>query len=398
MSVTKPIIPNEKTIETIKRIFSGKDINITNEIEIHISEKGEDCALFIIYPDHIYIEALHKCGTTTGNNLLEKFDILASEIPNMTYVRLDDDSNIQMCGREIKLYTLKILTTGQSWYNSKGYVSDNNDDQKTVNARVINMQYEEFRDKLSAQEATVIDTGNRLFPETKQKTVQDYFKYVLNDINRNIKEKGCGDKETIEKCIWLSRIINIINEMPYSIRYNRSGLVKEQLAGGTINKGMVLKIPVRYLPFSLSKNDSLKQAQMLRKSRSDYKKGKYFIRKPVKSFRSKPSNHIQNAQKIYGIEKVTPSKELAKATGCSISALQKIVKKGEGAYYSSGSRPNQSPQSWGYARLASALTSGKAAAVDYDILEKGCSKRSKALTLAKKVVRNGRTRRRVIGN
>jgi len=227
---TKPIIPNEKTIKTIKRIFSGKDINITNEIEIHISEKGEDCALFIIYPDHIYIEALHKCGATTGNNLLEKFDILVSEIPNMTYVRLDDDSNIQMCGREIKLYTLKILTTGQSWYNSKGYVSDNNDDQKTVNARIINMPYEEFRDKLSAQEATVIDTGNRLFPETKKKTVQDYFKYVLNDINRNIKEKGCGDKETIEKCRWLSEIINIINKMPYSIRYNQSGLVKEQLA------------------------------------------------------------------------------------------------------------------------------------------------------------------------
>ena len=232
MSVTKPIIPDETTIKTIKRIFSGKDINITNEIEIHISEKGEDCALFIIYPDHIYIEALHKCGTTTGNNLLEKFDILASEIPNMTYIRLDDDSNIELCGREIKLYTLKILTTGQSWYNSKGYVSDNNDDQKTVNARIINMPYEEFRDKLSAQEATVIDTGNRLFPETKQKTVQDYFKYVLNDINRNIKEKGCDDEETKAKCRWLSTIINTINEMSYSIRYNQSGLVKELLAGG----------------------------------------------------------------------------------------------------------------------------------------------------------------------
>jgi hypothetical protein len=74
----------------------------------------------------------------------------------------------------------------------------------------------------------------------------------------------------------------------------------------------VMKIPVRYLPFSLSKKDSLKQAQMLKKSRSDYKKGKYFIRKSVKSFHGRPSNHIQNAQKIYGVEKVTPSKELAK--------------------------------------------------------------------------------------
>lgn len=227
----KPIIPDKKTIEIIKRVFSGKDINIENKTDIHISEKGEDCALFIIYPDHIYIEALHKCGTTTGNNLLEKFDILASEIPNMTYIRLDDDSNIQICGREIKLYTLKILTTGQSWYNSKGYVSDNNDDQKTVNARIINMPYEEFRDKVYAKAATVIDKGNRLFPETK-KTVQDYFKYVMANINRNIKDKGCGDEETIEKCIWLSTIINTINEMSYSIMYNQSGLVKEQLSGG----------------------------------------------------------------------------------------------------------------------------------------------------------------------
>ena len=230
-----PIIPDEKTIETIKRIFSGKDINITNETEIHISEKGEDCALFIIYPDHIHIKVLHKCGTTTGNNLLEKFDILASEIQNMTYITLDDDSNIALCGHKINLYTLKILTTGQSWYNSKGYVSDNNDDQKTVNARIINMSYEEFRDKLSAQEATVIDTGISLFPET-EKTVKDYFIYVLNDINKNIKEKGCDDEETKAKCRWLSEIINIINKMPYSISYNQFGLVKEQLAGGAKRK------------------------------------------------------------------------------------------------------------------------------------------------------------------
>ena len=41
------------------------------------------------------------------------------------------------------------------------------------------------------------------------------------------------------------------------------------------------------------------------------------------------------------------------------------MKKGQGAYYSSGSRPNQSAHSWGYARLASAITGGKSAAVDF---------------------------------
>lgn len=86
-----------------------------------------------------------------------------------------------------------------------------------------------------------------------------------------------------------------------------------------------------------------------------------------------------HAHKIYNIENITPNKELSQKTGCKLSALKQIVKKGEGAYYSSGSRPNQTPQSWGLARLASSLTSGKSAAVDYDIIEKGCNHKKKHL-------------------
>ena len=71
-------------------------------------------------------------------------------------------------------------------------------------------------------------------------------------------------------------------------------------------------------------------------------------------------------------------------TGCKLSALKHIIKKGEGAYYSSGSRPNQSAKSWGLARLASSLTAGKSAAVDYDIIEKGCNHKKLAFILANK--------------
>lgn len=143
-----------------------------------------------------------------------------------------------------------------------------------------------------------------------------------------------------------------------------------------------MKYPKRYLPKQLSKKDKQKQLSMLNKSKKLYKKHKYFTRTKVSSFHSKPSNHIANAKKIYGVDKITPSKELSQATGCSIDSLKQIVKKGEGAYYSSGSRPNQTPQSWAYARLASAITGGKASLVDYSILEKGCDPRKKALKLA----------------
>jgi hypothetical protein len=145
-----------------------------------------------------------------------------------------------------------------------------------------------------------------------------------------------------------------------------------------------IKLPIRYLPKKLTKKDKKKQAKMLMKSRKLYKQNKYYTRKKVDSYKNKPSKHILNARKIYNIKNIKPNKELADKTGCKLSALNKIVKKGEGAYYSSGSRPNQTPQSWGLARLASSLTSGKSAAVDYDIIEKGCDHKKKAFILANK--------------
>jgi len=144
------------------------------------------------------------------------------------------------------------------------------------------------------------------------------------------------------------------------------------------------KINLRYLPKKLTKKDKRVQLKMLLKSRKMYKRGKYYTRKPVASYKSKPSNHVLNAKKLYKVDRIGPTDELAKATGCSKNALAEIIRKGEGAYFSSGSRPNQTGQSWGIARLASSITSGKAAAVDYSILEKGCKPTSKALKLAKK--------------
>ena len=155
-------------------------------------------------------------------------------------------------------------------------------------------------------------------------------------------------------------------------------------------------VPVKYVPKTLSKKDKEKQRQMLKKSRNLYKKGIYYTRKKINSFKSKVSPHILKARKIYKIENIKPSKELAKKTKCSIQGLRKIVKKGMGAYYSSGSRPNQTAHSWGYARLASSITSGKSAAVDYNILKEGCKKNSKALKLANKAKKkHGHGTRRV---
>jgi hypothetical protein len=140
----------------------------------------------------------------------------------------------------------------------------------------------------------------------------------------------------------------------------------------------------RYLPDTLSIRDKIRQRKELMKSRRLYKQRKYYTRKAMRSFKSKPSKHIDRARTLYHVNNIRPSRELSRKTGCSLKGLRQIVKKGEGAYYSSGSRPNQTPQSWGNARLASAITGGNASAVDFHILNEECDHKKPAYRLAQK--------------
>lgn len=137
----------------------------------------------------------------------------------------------------------------------------------------------------------------------------------------------------------------------------------------------------KYIPNQLDLKDKLKQKRELLKSKRLYKQHKYYTRKPLKSFVSKKSNHLKKVEDLYGIKQLKINDELVKKTGCSKKILNKIVNKGMGAYYSSGSRPNQTAKSWGMARLASAITGGPASKVDFHLL-KHCDKNKDAYTLS----------------
>uniref|UniRef100_A0A6C0DQU7 DUF5824 domain-containing protein n=1 Tax=viral metagenome TaxID=1070528 RepID=A0A6C0DQU7_9ZZZZ len=141
-------------------------------------------------------------------------------------------------------------------------------------------------------------------------------------------------------------------------------------------------IPEKYIPQSITKKDYIKQRKNILKSRKLYKKGIFFTRPPIKSFKVRKTKHLSKVRKMYGVENLLPSLELARKTKCTRSSLKKIVNKGEGAYYSSGSRPSQTAESWGLARLGSAITGDKASIIDYHILKEGCQPESKALRLA----------------
>ena len=118
----------------------------------------------------------------------------------------------------------------------------------------------------------------------------------------------------------------------------------------------------------LSPKDKKKQLRSLKKSKKAYKKGKYVSRPKLKSFKSKKSSWTQKFRAKY--PKAVTLKQISDATGIPKKALSQVKRKGMGAYYSSGSRPNQTAESWGRGRMYSYILGGPTRRVDKHITDK----------------------------
>lgn len=131
-----------------------------------------------------------------------------------------------------------------------------------------------------------------------------------------------------------------------------------------------MPIPKKYIPDSLSDKDKAKQKAQIIESKKDYPKNKYKVREKLDSFKTSTSKHIIDFRKRYpNIESMKDSKKIRDEFGISQKAIDKIISKGKGAYFSSGSRPNQNPDSWAYARLASTLLGRNACKVDKHVFK-----------------------------
>jgi len=130
---------------------------------------------------------------------------------------------------------------------------------------------------------------------------------------------------------------------------------------------MSRKIPKKYTK-KLSKNDKSKQVHNIRTARRSYKRGKYVSRPKLKSFKKKESGWTAKFHKRYPEAKSVP--QISRATGIPTKALNAVKRKGMGAYYSSGSRPNQTSQSWGKARMYSYILGGPTRKIDREITKR----------------------------
>ena len=115
----------------------------------------------------------------------------------------------------------------------------------------------------------------------------------------------------------------------------------------------------KYVPKTLSEKDKKKQIKSIQDKT---------IRPKLDSFKSKRSSWVKKFEDKY--KNKISNKKFINDNLLSYEGQKQVIKKGMGAYFTSGSRPNQSKESWALARLASALLGGKAQKLDKDILKK----------------------------
>lgn len=119
------------------------------------------------------------------------------------------------------------------------------------------------------------------------------------------------------------------------------------------------KYPDKYIPKSLSKSQKEKQIKSIEKG---------VDRPRLEGVKTRRSKWTVKADKYFKGD--TSINNIAKVLNVKKKGLNDIIQKGEGAYYSAGSRPNVTARQWGLARLFSVLFGGPSRRIDKAIVEK----------------------------
>ena len=119
-------------------------------------------------------------------------------------------------------------------------------------------------------------------------------------------------------------------------------------------KGESRNVPETYIK-GLTGEDKKKQIKSIFEGKN----------RPKTDFKSKRSTWAEKFEKKYGTK--ISDKEYIHKNIITKTGQEKIIMKGKGAYYSSGSRPGQTATSWGLGRLASVIIGGPARKIDKDI-------------------------------
>lgn len=183
------------TLETSTKVF----------VKSKLAGENDNCAEFTVKTNEvIYLNQLNKCSGFSGTDILKLVEGFAKE-NNFKAIHLQDASELEGNMRirskklgygkcALPLSFFNVLATGQTWYNSHGYVStvgykkdgkiiNITEAEKEHNARIIEKPFIEF----------IEDISKRIELDEKRK------KYLIDGAKYFIKKKADREKITVKQ-------------------------------------------------------------------------------------------------------------------------------------------------------------------------------------------------------
>ena len=170
-----------------------------------ITKRSPYCIYLELYinTDTIHVNNIDNCEDPgMGRSLLTKVEELAREI-GRTKITLVDSSKIKINVNSVSLKTLYLLTTGQSWYNSLGYICPDThaayyeENQQMITTTSV-LDFVETVKKHTRDTHTenridelFLEINQTYYPELDgTMTIQEYFTIVKNILKENTSSKN----------------------------------------------------------------------------------------------------------------------------------------------------------------------------------------------------------------
>jgi hypothetical protein len=240
----------------------------------------------------IHISSIRKCSDSESLTRKAIKMVEHSAISNkdgIKSIHLEDDSTINVCGVPLPLHYLKILTTGQSWYNSIGYKSSEHDADVAHNEEVINKPMNQLLSELSYKGGfpglpLTLDNLQSFFPGLSlEMKVKDYVTAMSNQLPRS-GTTNCT-VEQVKKARLLYNLIDAIRgRLNYNIRLHKIVYKSHATGSASRNNSSVMSTirkmsTIRTPPVKRFKYDRGGAKITIRKSRRKRRTRKYIKRK-----------------------------------------------------------------------------------------------------------------------
>ena len=184
--------------------------------------KNRMCVKFIIFNQEMDISDIAKCNQMSGTSSLTRLLDIAKRF-HVTYIQLVDASSIITMGYDFPLHLMQILTTGNSWYNKHGFISEEYKEELENNFQLLHITVGEFIKKYFEEIKKNQPLGDFVPSYMKQismeelDSIPEFLGNRVKDVVNEIIEKHMKKKEKDPVLRWFKSFLTIAEKL---VKYN----------------------------------------------------------------------------------------------------------------------------------------------------------------------------------